>query len=359
MSFSFARLMPVLPRRAASSLPDDDLPPTAEARLPLHVLARDAHLSIEDGQLLVEAGETRQLLRLDELSQVVLHGGAGVTVPSLHALIRAGVPVVMLSHNGYYLGQTLDLSGASAAVRRAQYRAAENTEQSLAIARDLIGAKLRATARLARRRAGARTDIVRSLDRARRDVARVRNVAKLRGIEGSAAAAWYNAWEGFLTRDDPALVFDGRSRRPPRDSVNALLSYLYAVTTGLAASAASAAGLDPTVGVYHTERPGRPALALDLVEPFRVAVVDAAVLAGLNEGVFSAGDFTMEGEGGVRLTDQGRRRALGLLEQRLSIRFRDGETETTWRDAITRSATRLATGLRSGHARLAVPMPAG
>ncbi|RDC68020.1 CRISPR-associated endonuclease Cas1 [Rhodovulum sp. 12E13] len=127
----------------------------------------------------------------------------------------------------------------------------------------------------------------------------------------------------------------------------------------MAAGAASGAGLDPAVGMYHAERPGRPALALDIVEPFRVGVVDAAVLAGLNEGRFAADDFAMEGEGGVRLTDQGRRRALGLLEQRLSTRFRDGETETSWRDAITRSAARLASGLRGGRARLAVPLPTG
>ena len=356
MPFSLSRLFSAL-SRSTPSLIDDDLPAIEEARLPLHILAEDAHLSIEDGQLLVEGGETRQKLRLEELSQVVLHGGSNVTVPSLHSLARAHVPVVLLSRGGYYLGQTIDMSGTTAVVRRAQYKVSENTSQKLGFARDLVRAKLRAASRLAKRRAGARSDLVRSLDRAGHKAAKARDAASLRGIEGAAAAAWYGAWNDFLNRDDPMFVFDGRSRRPPRDAVNALLSYLYAVTTGVAASAANAAGLDPTVGVYHTERPGRPALALDLVEPFRVSVVDTAVLAGLNEGVFSAADFTLEGEGGVRLTDQGRRRALGLLERRLSTRFHDGKLETTWREAITRTAERMAANFRNGQACLQVPQP--
>jgi len=358
MPFRLSRLFPNLARREAV-LGDDDLPPGDEARLPVHVLADDAHLSVEDGQLLIEAGETCQKLRLDELSQVVLHGGAGVTVPCLHTLARARVPVVLLSRGGYYLGQTVDLSGATASVRRAQYQLAGMPAQKLSLARDLVGAKLRATARLARRRVGAKSDLVRTLDRAVRAAAKARDASSLRGIEGAAAAVWYGAWNDFLTRDDPVCVFDGRSRRPPRDAVNALLSYLYAVTTGMAASAVNATGLDPAVGIYHAERPGRPALALDIVEPFRVSIVDTAVLAGLNEGVFSASDFTMEGEGGVRLTDQGRRRALGLLERRLSTRFRDGGAETSWREAITRTAERLAANLRDGRARVIVPQPEG
>ena len=358
MPFRLPRLLPALGRRAALSA-EEDLPAVEESRLPLDVVAHDAKLSIAQGRLVVTSGETCQRLCLDDLSQVVLHGGARVTVPTLQALARAGVPVVLLSHRGYYLSQTVDLSGDTAAVRRAQYRVAEDPRRRLSLARDLIGAKLTAAARLARRRAGAQAEVTLALDRAARAAGRARGEAALRGIEGAAAAAWYGAWPDFLRRDDPLCAFDGRSRRPPRDAVNALLSYLYAVTTGMAASAVSAAGLDPAVGLYHAERPGRPALALDLVEPFRVAVVDTAVLAGLNEGVFAAQDFAAEASSGVRLTDCGRRAALELLERRLSTRFRDGAAEVNWRDAITRSAGRLAACLRGGQGALRVPMPAG
>jgi CRISPR-associated protein Cas1 len=165
MPFRLPRLLPALGRRA--TLPaEEDLPPIEEARLPLHVLAHDAKLSIAQGRLVVTSGEACQRLCLDDLSQVVLHGGARVTVPTLQALARAGVPVVLLSHRGYYLGQMLDLSGATAAVRRAQYRVAEDPRARLGFARDLIGAKLRSAARLARRRAGTKAEVTVALDRA-------------------------------------------------------------------------------------------------------------------------------------------------------------------------------------------------
>jgi CRISPR-associated protein Cas1 len=192
----------------------------------------------------------------------------------------------------------------------------------------------------------------------RGEAAKARSEASLRGIEGAAAAAWYGAWTEFLTRDDPVFVFDGRSRRPPKDGVNALLSYLYAVLAGSAAGAAAAAGLDPAVGFLHGERPGRPALALDLAEPFRVAVVDATVIAALNEGQFGEADVTPPGEDGVRLTDQGRRRALAVLERQLSTAFRDGTQDVTWRGAVAATAQRLGAALRGGRAGCAVPLPA-
>lgn len=311
MPFRLPRLLPALGRREAPP-PEEHLPAVEESRLPLHVLAHDAKLSIARGRLVVATAETCERLCLDDLSQVVLHGGARVTVPTLQALARAGVPLVLLSHRGYYLGQTVDLSGATAAARRAQYRVAEDPRRRLALARDLICAKLTAAARLARRRAGAKAEVTAALDRAARAAGRARGEATLRGIEGAAAAAWYGAWPGFLKRDDPLCAFDGRSRRPPRDAVNALLSYLYAVTTGMAASAVSAAGLDPAVGLYHAERPGRPALALDLVEPFRVdgpelralsvalsAVIDPAQDSLLIARIEGAASGVMElGQGG-------------------------------------------------------------
>jgi len=345
-------------RRPASVPPEESALVVDEPRLPLHVLAHDARLRIEGVLLRVESDETDRELRLDEISMVALHGGAEVTVPCLQTLARAGVPVVLMSATGYYLGQMTDLSGQQAAVRRAQYRVAADPAQCLVIARDLVAAKLQATARLARRRGGARTPLVRQIDKAAAASARARTLDSLRGIEGAAAAAWYGAFPEFLDRDDPLFVFDGRTRRPPRDAVNALLSYLYAVASGIAASAAAAHGLDPTVGFYHVERPGRPALALDLVEPLRVAVVDAAVLAAINNGEFGDEDFRSGDDGGVSLTETGRRHALGVIERRLSTAFHDAGRELTWRAAIGVHVQRLARGLRTGNLRAPLPQPA-
>lgn len=364
MPLSLARLIPALKLRRFGERTEpkpliDAYPPEDEARLPLHVLADDARLSISQGQLMVETAEDKQMIRLNELSLIALHGGARVTIPCLHSLARVGIPVLLLSRRGYYLGQMLDLSGNASAVRRAQYRASEDPRLRLSCARDLVGAKLRAASRLARRRSDARDPLVRMLHQTARKVARSRSEAALRGLEGAGAAAWYAAWPEFLRRDEPLFAFDGRNRRPPRDAVNSLLSYLYAVTTGLAANAALGAGLDPAVGLFHAERPGRPALALDLVEPFRVGVVDTAVLAAINGGRFDAADFETVENGGVLLSQAGKKKALMVLEDRLSTRFLADGARISWRDAMTRTAVRLAASLRSGTAQVRPPLPIG
>lgn len=325
-----------------------------EARLPLHILARDARLSVENAMLCVESSEDQRTVRLDEISLIALHGGAQVSVPCLHLLAKQDVPLILLSRNGYYIGQMTNLSGNHSAARRAQYTAAADPRKSLVIARGIVEAKLSATARLARRRLGARDKVTKSLNRAVRSARRARTAAGLRGVEGSGAAAWYGAWPRMLERSDDLFTFDGRSRRPARDATNALLSYLYAVTTGTAAAAAEASGLDVNVGFYHVERPGRPALALDLVEPLRPAVVDAAVLTAIRRGEFTAVSFETQDDGSVRLSQEGRRTALDILERRLSTTFIYAGTEMTWRAAITHHAGLLTKSLRGGE--LPVPM---
>jgi len=328
-----------------------------EARMPLHVLADDARLRIEDGQLMLEAGETEESLRLHEVAFVALHGGAQVSVPCLQALARASVPLILLSRSGYYLGQMVDLSSSHAAVRRAQYRTADDPKRCLELARPLVAGKISGAARLARRRGSAKAPLVRQLDKAARAALRARKPDELRGIEGAATAAWYAAWPDYLARDDSLFLFDGRTRRPPRDAVNALLSYLYAVAAGTTAAAAAAVGLDPNVGFLHGERAGRPALALDLVEPLRTAVVDAAVIAAINNGEFAGEDFERHEDGGMRLTRAGRRQALAIFERRLSTVFRHDGVEMTWRAAIARHSARLAHGLRRGEVAFAPPLP--
>lgn len=196
----------------------------AEPRLPLHVLAEDAELCIREGRLAVETAEGCEDFALEDLSQVALHGGARVSIPALHALARARVPLVLHARSGWYLGQMIDLSQTLAATRRAQYRAADDPARRLEIARWVVEAKIAATARLARRRLGAGAEAVARIDRAASEAARCRDLARLRGIEGAAAAAWYGAFPQMLRAEDGPFAFAGRTRRPPRDGVNALLS---------------------------------------------------------------------------------------------------------------------------------------
>jgi CRISPR-associated endonuclease Cas1 len=348
-----------LAQRLVPGRPTADAPPAEpalrpEPRLPLHILVEDAELRIEDGLLGIEAGGESRTLRLDEISLVALHGAAMISTPCLATLADAAIPVVFLSRSGYYRGQLVDLSVNHAATRRAQYLAAADPARCLAFARAIVVAKIAGAHRQLRRRLGARHSATRILDRERRRAAHARSLDSLRGTEGAAAAAWFASWPGLISRDDPTFLFDGRSRRPPRDAVNALLSYLYAVLAGTTATAALAVGLDPNVGFLHAERAGRPALALDLVEPLRTAIVDAAVLAALNNGEFGVADFVTGEDGGVSLSESGRRAALSLVERRLSTPLAYAGTEMTWRAAISQHALLIARALRNG----AAPPPA-
>jgi CRISPR-associated endonuclease Cas1 len=314
-------------------------------RRPLHILSDDADLSIRGGRLLIETGDGVETRLLPELAHVALHGGARVSVPCLRALCDAKVPVTVHACSGWFLGMLTPAGGQGPRLRRAHYAAAADPARRLTLARAIVDAKLRMTHRLALRRVGARDPRVRQIARSRARLPLATNHAVLMGLEGAAGAAWYALFGEALQSAGHAHAFETRSRRPPRDGVNALLSYLYAVLAGHCAVAAEAAGLDPSVGLLHSERAGRPALALDLSEPFRVAVVDAAVLAALNNGEIGAEDTTQAADGAVRLTDAGRRKALRILDRRLSVRLSGTET---WRELTNRFALDLRAAVLNG-----------
>ena len=318
-----------------------------DPRMPVHVTGDDARLLVEGGNPVVECGGARRALRIGEISLVALHGGATVTAPCMALLAEHGVPLVLLSRSGHYRGQLVDLSEQPTRTRRAHYRAVEDSGVALAIARPLVEAKIRGARHLLRKRLGARDDAARILLRQQRRVARARSRDALMGVEGAAAAAYWKAWPKLIRNESDVFTFDGRSRRPPRDAINALLSYLYAVATGVCAATALGAGLDPRVGFLHAERPGRPALALDLVEPLRTSVVDSAVIAAVNLRRFDADDFTAGADGGVRLGPEGRRAALELLERKLSSEVSWAGAATSWRAALGRYAAALAAHLRA------------
>lgn len=173
-------------------------------------------------------------------------------------------------------------------------------------------------------------------------------VEALLGIEGAATAHYFSVWPQLLLARAAGFEFTGRSRRPPRDAINTLMSYAYAVLLGECVCAAVSSGFDPRLGYLHQPRPGRPALALDLMEPFRPVIADAAVLAALNRGQFRPEHFTDE-QDGLRMSEEARRTVLGALEQRLeeTVTF-PGRSPATYRQAISFQAQAMAAALLEG-----------
>ena len=327
--------------RQAQSAPVPPAVPVATTAA-IHILASEGLVRLDDGFILAcGADGATARLRLDDIAQVSLHGAAGITTPCLIALMARSIPVIWRTRGGHYAGQSIDLSGTHTAVRRAQYRAAADPASRLAIARAIVVAKLHSAAAVADAKGAVPLVRLRLLALARQ-AATAEDHSSLLGIEGSAAALYFGAFPiMIMPRQRASFPFPGRRRRPPTDPVNAVLSYLYAVLAGECAVAVLAAQLDPAVGFLHAERPGRPALALDLLELLRAPVADRLALRLVNRAELGPEDFRQDGAA-VLLNDAGRRVVLAALEARLA--------RLDLRRRLAIEARTLASVLRAGTA---------
>jgi CRISPR-associated protein Cas1 len=295
--------------------------PTRPDVAPLYVQEPGSVVRLTRGR--IEVRKDRELvtsMRIVDVLEVALLGGASISGPALRELVTAGVPVTHFTHGGRFQAITVGFETSNVDLRIAQFRTADDQGASLALARSLVGAKIRNGRVLLRRNGGDTTAAaVGELMRLARRADRAPAVESLLGIEGAAAREYYRALAGLLAGRGRGMTFDfaRRSRRPPRDRVNAVLSFLYALLTKECALAARRVGFDPLLGFFHRPRFGRPALALDLMEEFRPLIADSVLLTLVNGGRLTPGDFT-ERAGGVALTSSGRRAVIGAYEQRLA-----------------------------------------
>ncbi|RME91552.1 MAG: CRISPR-associated endonuclease Cas1 [Anaerolineae bacterium] len=291
---------------------------------------------------------------LHHVEQVVLFGNIGLTTPAIAALLERGCEVVFLTRHGEYRGRLVGAFTPHVPLRRAQYRALEDAEFPLAMAAHFVRAKLlHQKALLLRNSRPARSERVAQavaiLDRALENLPRKRAISSLRGLEGSATAAYFG---GLRTFFDPQWRFLGRNRRPPRDPVNVLLSLGYTLLTQVALAAVQTVGLDPYAGFLHEVVYNRPALALDLVEEFR-PVVDGLALWLCRSGVLTPQDFlTGTPERPILLSDEGRRRFLRAWEERLETKFTHPvrQQRLPLRQCLIEQARQIARAVQQGKA---------
>lgn len=282
--------------------------------------------------------ETAATARLMDVSQLVLQGGVYLTSPALHELMARAIPVTWLSHGGWFLGHTVGLGHKNVELRTAQYRASFDADHCLRLARDIVAAKIRNQRTLLRRnwKAGdgePETMPEELLLQFRQDIdaaERARALPQLLGIEGNAAARYFRHFRQMISPErrcqpgpdglatDMLWGFDveRRSRRPPADAVNAMLSYAYSMLARTLAVTLTAVGFDAMRGVYHQSRYGRPSLALDMMEPFRPLLADSTVLMAINNGEVGIDDF-VRAAGAVNLNERGRRAFITVFERRL------------------------------------------
>nr|WP_295662235.1 type I-C CRISPR-associated endonuclease Cas1c [Polymorphobacter sp.] len=307
----------------------------------IYVTSDDAWLRKDGANLVVEVGGVeRGRVPLHMIEGVVDFGRAGASPAAMAACAESGVTISFLMPNGKFLARVEGSRTGNVRLRRAQFRASEDAGVALGIVRNIVAAKVanqRAVVRRALRdHRAALGETAIALDRVERqltDVARrtlvATDIATQRGLEGEAAAAYFAVFDALIRVDDPAFRFNGRSRRPPLDRINALLSFLYAMLGHDCRSACEAHGLDPQVGFLHADRPGRASLALDIMEELRPVLADRLALSLINRRQLAASDFIVEAAGGVALTDDARRRVLVAWQERKAETIRHpflGET---------------------------------
>ena len=290
----------------------------------LYVTLPESYLRLDNDtlRLLVE-DETRLRVPLHHLQAVVCFGHVNLSAPLMHRLAESGIALVLLDANGRFKARLEGPVAGNVLLRQAQHRAVENPAFTLEAARALVAGKIKNQRHVLLRgaREAKHPDDEALLTRAALDLAaslralpEAPTLDTLRGVEGEAARTYFEAINRLVRPDlRGTFVMNGRSRRPPRDRMNALMSFLYAMWMNDCRSALEAAGLDPQLGFLHAVRPGRAALALDLVEEFR-PLADRLALTLINRGQLSAGDF-VEREGGAVLLEGDARKTVVVAYQ--------------------------------------------
>jgi CRISPR-associated protein Cas1 len=293
----------------------------------LYVTTEGARLRKDGENVVAEIdGAERGRIPLHMLGAVVVFGATSVSPPLIGALAGAGITLVLLDRHGRFEARVEGPVSGNVLLRRAQYRASEQPDE---IVRSLVSAKIanqRAVLQRALRDHGAEMDAgrraavdtaVNRMEHILRRVAFMNEGADaMRGAEGEAAYGYFTVFGDLVRSPDPDIRFNGRSRRPPLDPVNALLSFLYTLLTHDCRSAAESVGLDPAVGFLHRDRPGRPSLALDLMEELRPVLADRVALSLINRRQLRGGDFERRDGGGVLLTEAGRKTVLTAWQER-------------------------------------------
>jgi CRISPR-associated protein Cas1 len=286
----------------------------------LYVTTGDAYLSL-DGETIVLTldGEVLKRYPLLNFESIIKFGHMGVSPALLGHCAKHNIPVCFLSRHGRFLARVVGEYRGNVVLRKQQYRMSDDEIRSLGIARNFVAGKIYNARRVLDR--AVRDHALRvNVDLIRQKMSFLKDALKnsyeatsldvLRGIEGRASTDYFGVFDEMILQQKEDFSFAVRSRRPPLDRVNALLSFLYTLLAHDCASALETVGLDPYVGFLHRDRPGRMSLSLDLMEEMRAFIVDRLVLTMINRRQILVSDFDPEVAGSVLLSDEGRKKVL-------------------------------------------------
>jgi len=292
---------------------------------PLYLNTQGARVG-KSGEVLQirDRDEKKQDVRMGEICQLNVMGNVQLSTQAIQALCEASIPICYFSQGGWFYGITLGLNTKNIFLRRTQFRLAEEEWFALSLAKRLVAGKIRnQRTMLQRNHIEPSEETLSGLKQMAEATEYADSTEELLGIEGNAARLYFRDFAGMIKAEDEEgahsqfrFDFGGRNRRPPRDSVNALLSLSYSLLAKDLTIACYAVGFDPYLGYYHQPRFGRPALALDLMEPFRPLIADSAVLAAINTRMVTPKDFVQAGPA-VALSPAGRKSFFRAYELRM------------------------------------------
>lgn len=300
----------------------------------LYIASEGAYLRKDGETIAVEIdGGTRLRAPAHLVGQIVCFGKVAMSPALMGFAAEAGISIAFLAVSGRLMSRVEGPQTGNVLLRRAQHEVTRHAAAALPVAQALVAAKITNQRAVLRRHLRDYPDApgTESVDDAQRrlaDAARLSLAAPdldaLRGQEGEAGHAYWGAFSRLIRIDDPAFAFSGRNRRPPRDAVNAVLSFLYVLLMLDARAACETHGLDPQMGFLHRDRPGRMSLALDLMEETRAPIADRVCLSLINRRQLGPRDFRVESTGAVLMSDSGRETVLNAYQERKRVELRHG-----------------------------------
>ncbi len=286
----------------------------------LYVQTQGSYLHLEHDAIKIEVErEVKARVPLHHLASIAVFGNVLISPYLMARCADEGRDISILTEFGRFKARIHGSTSGNVLLRRAQHAALDDTERSLEIAKRFIAGKIvnaRGTLMRAARESNDPDDwknlrsTTTALESSLRNARDAPNIDELRGVEGNAAREYFSAFTSIIRTNRSDFEFMGRSKRPPRDPINALISFIYALLTGDCVAALEGVGLDPQVGFLHALRPGRPALALDLIEEFRSYIADRLALTLINRAQITIKDFDERTGGAWGLNDTGRKTVL-------------------------------------------------
>lgn len=283
----------------------------------LYVTSPERYLSLDGENVVVSEGkEEVGRVPLHNLEAIITFGYTGASPALMAACARRDINLTFLSASGRFLARVSGEVRGNITLRKEQYRIASSPESSILIARNFIFGKVYNAKWILERACrdySLRLDVEKikrksaMLSESLKKIRGCNDAARLLGLEGEAASIYFSVFDDLILQQKKDFIFSGRNKRPPTDAVNAMLSFAYTLLTGMCAGALEAVGLDPYAGFFHTDRPGRISLALDMVEEFRSVLADRFVLTLINKKIVKPEDFTYKENGAVIMNDSARR----------------------------------------------------